>query len=630
MNTVNYGNFRYLAIVPLLIIGVASIIATGGSDTDGSFGPQPVTDTRITITAANGEEVSSAVVAAIGASFDFGEITEVVPLEEVAMDDASLFGLKGLPKFHAKINNSLPYAVEGCAASGTVDVTVTDADPSGPTAGDRIVAVFENCDNNIGFVISGTVDLAIINLQGDLNTDVFLIGFNVILTDIVVAEGMETARADGRFVLTLDTLQFPIITMTLVGTELQFGSGSNLVTLSNFTHSLIVDSGVIPDTKLAEVSGRLDSSALGGSVDYETTTSIEGSGDDDPHTGVILVSGAGGSSVRIVIVDSTSVTLEIDTNGDSVIDRYIDTSWADLSQENGTNGGTSTITEAAAPIIAREVFNGVTGFGSVTVAAGGQFSPTAVFGLAQQQGLSGNFGPATIDCINGGSAEVSGSIATAGTFSANDYLDVTFSNCVHSFEELDRRMELTVNSYAQTPGDGYLVTATATEFDFLRFIGGSCYSGTGTFDTSYNSVYATTGLVNIENTASRFDVWAGGRTQTLGGAYVSVQISVGQQPTRVTRQSSGTITSDDLVGSFAYNSVSPDVFVVDQFSETGPYSGELLVTAGDGSTMTMVALNELNLRLDLDFDGDSTIDQQIMTTWATLGYGNAFGLCELL
>jgi hypothetical protein len=629
MNTIKTRVFRCIAIVLLLTIGVASIIASGGGvGFGGSTGPPTGGDPTLAITAANGEDISSAVVIAIGVSFDLGEISGDELIAQAGADALNWPGMKGLRPVYLKFSNPLAQAIEGCAISGNVDVTITVADPNAPTIGDQIVAVYDNCDDNLGYVISGTVDLTLSALQGDPLTDVFLIGFDVILTDIEVTEGTETLTADGGFTLTLDALDFPSITTSLAGEELQFGTTGDTITLTDFDHSLTVDTGFAPFTKLAEVLGRLDSQSLGGSVDYETTTAIEATGDFDPHTGVILVTGADGSLVRIVIVDNTSVTLEIDTDGDGTIDQFIDTSWAALNQQSGPTGETSSINTSTAPIIAREVFNAVTGFGSVTVTAGGQFTLNAVFDQVRQQAVSGDFGPLPIDCLASGTATVSGSIAAAGTFSANDRLDATLTDCVRGMEELDGEIDVTVGSFDETPGGAYLVAATATATGLLRYIGGSCYRGNGTFDTSYDLLYSNTGFVSIASSASTFNVWSGGRDQTLGGAAVNAQIDIGQQPVTVTRDSSGTITSEDLTGSFAYQSVIPDVFVLDDNSATGPYSGELRVTAGDGSTMTMVALDEFNLRLDLDFDGDSIIDEQIMTTWATLGYGNAFGLCE--
>lgn len=631
MNTVNCKGFHGIVIFLLLAVGVASTIATGGGGSGGlaSVTPPPTSDDpTLAISAVNGEDVSSAVVLAIGVSFDLGDIAGDDLIAQAAGDASKFSAMRGFASLYSKLSNPLAQAIEGCANGGTVDVTLTVQNPNVPTVGDQIVAVFDNCDDNMGYVISGTADLTIADLQGDVATDVFLVSFDILLTDIAVTEGTQTVTADGSFTLTLDSLDYPSVTMSLVGAELQFGADGDVVAMTDFNHSLTVDAGVVPDAKLAEAFGRLDSQALGGTVDYDTPTLIQASGDDDPHTGVILVTGANESSVRIVIVDSTSVTLEIDADGDDVIDEYIDTSWAELNKEV-PDVRTGLITSENVPIIAREVFNAVTGFGSVTVAAGGQFTPTGVFGQIKQQAVSGDFSSLSVACITSGGANVSGSIATAGAFSANDQLNANFIGCTRNNEGLEGEMNVAVSSFLETSGDAYLLTGTVAQNDLLRFIDGSCHAGTGTFNTSYDFVYSSTGHVGMDNSASEFDVWSGGRSQTLSDATVTAQIMIGQQPVTVTRTSSGTITSEDLDGSFGYESVSPDVFLIDGDSGTGPYSGELLVTGRDDSSIRIVALDERNLRLDIDFDGNSTVDEQVMTSWASLGYGDSFGICSM-
>lgn len=73
-----------------------------------------------------------------------------------------------------------------------------------------------------------------------------------------------------------------------------------------------------------------------------------------------------------------------------------------------------------------------------------------------------------------------------------------------------------------------------------------------------------------------------------------------------------------LAGDYAYQSITPDVFLLDADSTTGPFNGETLVTADDGSTLAIVALDELNVRLDIDYEGDSIVDTIIERTWAQL------------
>jgi hypothetical protein len=53
------------------------------------------------------------------------------------------------------------------------------------------------------------------------------------------------------------------------------------------------------------------------------------------------------------------------------------------------------------------------------------------------------------------------------------------------------------------------------------------------------------------------------------------------------------------------------------FDDGYPHIGELLVT-GDDSSLRLVAVDEVNVRIDIDPDGDGTVDTSIETTWSAL------------
>ena len=619
MNIISSRKLRVLSICAVLAVGIATTIASGGGGGGGSTPPPAGNEPTLPITTNNGDDVASALLITIGFTFNLGDILGGDLLAQAAVNPLSLAGPRILRDLAAKAAKT----VRACDYAGTVDVTETVANPNYPTIGDRIVAVFDNCDDNHGYVISGTVDLTISSLQGNLLSNVFLIGFDVLVTDVAVTEGDDVFTADGDFSLTMDSLDFPVITMTVAGNELRLGALSEITTLIDFDHWLTVDSGIIPNPKLAEASGRMDSTALGGSVDYRTTSSIRAVGDLDAHEGEILITGAGGSTVTIKVVDASHVTLEIDTNGDGTVDQFIDTTWSAL-----TGGTPSAISSDNVPIVAREVFNAVTGFGSVAISAGAQFAPNAVFEVVRQQSISGDFGPLPIDCATSGSAMVSGSILTAATFSTSDSLNAVFSACVRESERLDGEMRFTVGGYTRTPGDAYAVNAAVAATALRRGNDGTCYTGSGAFTTEFDLFFTTPGTVSATSSAQSFVVSTGGRSQKLRNASVRGRIEFGQQPPTVFRESAGSFSGTDLVGDFTYQSISPDVFVVDGDPATGPSSGELLVTAYDGSSLHLVALDNLNVRLDADYNGDSIIDQQFNTTWAALGYGNAFGMCD--
>ena len=616
MNTVRGKRFRHHVTGMVLAIGLAVTTASCGGGSNGTIvpppPPPPPAGPTAAITVANGHDVASVVFLAVGASFNLGDITggQVNPQASGAM--TALMGPIDIGGLLGKPNAGSVQKVENCANGGTADVTAVLADPNTLTIGDRITAVFDSCDDNDGYVISGEMELTVTAIEGDFMSTAFLLGFDVLMTDISVSQGAETVITNGDFNLTMDNLAFPVISLTLAGGELQFGVAGTVYTVTDFDHFLEANLGLTPQTMLAEVVGRLGSAVLGGTVDYETTTAIQGSGDNDPYTGEILVTGANDSAVRIVIIDSAHISLEIDENGDGVVDAYVDTTWAAL------NGQTSTINSSSAPGIAREVVAGVTGFGSLSVAPGGQFVPTAPFGQIKAQAVSGDFGPQTLNCFTSGTANVAGFIDTAGTYGADDLLAASYATCRHGGEILDGQMDLTVNSFVEKPGDAFQLTATVVDSALLRDAGGNVFTGTGTIDVSHDMAYTTNGVTYMTGSATTFMIGSDNVDRQLSMPTVSAEISIGQVPVTISRTSSGSITSPALDGSFVYASIVADTFDFDADPNTGPYSGELLVTASDDSTLHIVAIDELNVRLEIDLDGDSVIDATIDTTWGAL------------
>jgi hypothetical protein len=329
MTTVNFSGLRTLAIAALMAAGIVTTIATGGGGGSSDGGFEPDTSPTLNVTADNGLDVATAVIVAVGLSYDLGDITggNVAAGGGDVQSGDTVSKLAG--NFYKTLLPGIQQALENCASGGTVDVTVTQANVNTITVGDRIVAVFVDCDDGLGYVISGTVDIRIAAIQGDILTDVFLLGMDVLMTDIVVTEGTSVMTAEGDFTLTLDSLDFPVLRTSLSGDDLQLGSDGEAVTLTSFDHALEIDA--VTTALVANVLGRLDSTTLGGSVDYQTLVSIEATGDNDPHIGELLITGADNSSVRIVIVDSSQVRLEIDQNGDGTVDEFIDTTWAELN-----------------------------------------------------------------------------------------------------------------------------------------------------------------------------------------------------------------------------------------------------------------------------------------------------------
>ena len=331
MNANCVRRFREFAIAMLLAGGVVLIIPAGCDRADNGTGDPGAT---LSITAANAEDVASVIVTALGASFDLGEIPgEDFPI--VIAGTPRVDPANGVPSnLLSKLQSGELMAVQSCPSGGTVDITATVSDPNTFSIGDRIVAVFESCGDIEGASMTGTVDLTIAAIEGDLATDVYLLGLDVALIDITMTEGGLTLTANADFSLTLDSLDYPLYAMTLAGGNLEFGSGGEAISLTKFRHFVSFDGNVLPTAVRARVSGRLYSSELGGDVEYFTEVDIRASGDDDPSSGRMSISGGGLSSMRMFIKSATSITLEIDENGDGGIDAYVNTTWAKLTDPN--------------------------------------------------------------------------------------------------------------------------------------------------------------------------------------------------------------------------------------------------------------------------------------------------------
>jgi hypothetical protein len=332
MNATIHGRHRLLAVSLLIAAGIliALIAGCGGGGGGGSNGTS-VTGPTLAITVDNGEAVAATVTTGVLAMF---EITEGVEGPILGPTAGTLSLLQKIGKMPRTFYQVPVQGTEPCDVSGSVSLSGDLADPTTITEGDTITGVFENCDDGDGFLIDGVLALTVAGVEGDVLSDIFRLTLDMVLTNLTVTSGGESIASNGDLAYTLDTLNFPAIMTALSGTELRIAAAGESVTFRNFDQTLEANPGVVPTPYAAEANGRLESSVLGGSVDYGTVATIQASGDDNPpYTGEILVSGANDSEVRIVVVSVEVVRLEIDVNGDGVVDEFIDTTWAALIGE---------------------------------------------------------------------------------------------------------------------------------------------------------------------------------------------------------------------------------------------------------------------------------------------------------
>lgn len=345
MNSLVKSSFRALFVLGLVAAGVTG--CGGGSSS--SSAPSLV------ITANNAQAVASGVIQSVGATFALGSSTgdQVTPAAAVAAPAARASAVRrvlnrlsrsGIQSLRLQPLAAFGPFTEDCVRDNVVNGTVTlsgnVADPEVLTIGDRITAQFDQCQDNDPFLLDGRLDLTVRAIQGNpLFDEAYLVTLDLTFTNLNITDGMdENYTADGDCTLTLDSLDFPLSQSRIAGRSLALSSSQKAYSLTNFDHSLGVDETVFPATYAAEALGALTSDVLGGRVDYVTVTPLLAVSDNDPNAGEILVTGADGTTVRIFIVNGTSVRLDIDVNGNGSYDDGVDvsqnTTWAALNGQS--------------------------------------------------------------------------------------------------------------------------------------------------------------------------------------------------------------------------------------------------------------------------------------------------------
>lgn len=247
--------------------------------------------------------------------------------------------------------------------------------------------------------------------------------------------------------------------------------------------------------------------------------------------------------------------------------------------------------------------------GGSAKAAPGMPSTTSLAYLMQKV----PFGPETLPCQVSGFITLSGDLANPTTLTAGDVINVEADACDDGLGEvLDGDMHMTVDAFSGDFAAGvYTLTITlqlsnlqvATEADVVTSNG----DVTVTLDT------LAAPAVSAGTSGSEITIDGNTESVTLSNFESIGTLDASVSPSPWTRDASGRLDSSELPGTIVYST--PVTF--EGVDDGYPHTGELLVT-GDDSSLRLVALDEVNVRIDVDEDGDGTVDASIETTWDAL------------
>jgi hypothetical protein len=502
---------------------------------------------------------------------------------------------------------------EPCLVVGFITLSGNVADPGTLSVGDRITADFDMCDDGDGLVTDGRLQLVVRALGGEPLTEFFLIRADVDLTNFVVTENGETTGADGDFELTLDSLAFPVVSTRLRGDSLEIVSGGDTFTLTDFDESVEVDPSIVPFRDLITAVGTLASNLLDGKVDYGATTPIEGPVGDAPESGAILITGANGATIHVVVLSQASVELQLDLDGIGGVDEVQSTTWAELGGAVAPG-----VTAGNATAVVREALAATAQFGIAVRDAGAQFgSDGAFYSAVSQVNVPGPFGPVEALCqLSGGSAIVTGQLAVPGDFSVGDQFSGTYSFCYQASPPgqfpigsivVNGGLDASVTSY--TGFGGFFTVGFDGVFDGFN-------GTTGEFAGTYGRPDPT--IIAYSGTSPAVQLTGGTGLRALIMASADANSNSFSSPGRLTRSVGGEMYTATIAGRYTIETLAPLESDLDSDFATGPDTGELKITADNGSAVRVVAASALTARLDLDLDGNGSTDQSITVPWLDL------------
>jgi len=207
-------------------------------------------------------------------------------------------------------------------ACSSGSATVSDNGP------DSVTETFIACSPEAGVSLDGTITAS--NMAVDPGVS---FSGSVTINLVLKQTGLADMTFTGNNVSVLETINVSVGTFRLSGQAVFTTTATVTERLGNFTLMTSFDG----TTETDEVAFEYASTKIGGSVNVSSVTPcVTDSAKNFPKSGVLSVTGAGGSKLRVTINgDETLATpqlkIDLDANGDGTFETTLNKNWSDLA-----------------------------------------------------------------------------------------------------------------------------------------------------------------------------------------------------------------------------------------------------------------------------------------------------------
>jgi hypothetical protein len=223
-------------------------------------------------------------------------------------------------------------------------------------------------------------------------------------------------------------------------------------------------------------------------------------------------------------------------------------------------------------------------------------------------------GPETTECVVDGTVTVSGDIASPLTVTAGDFLDYAWEDCDDGLGQvLNGQIGMTFTEFEGNLLAGRILLDVSLLVQGFRVVEGMDTSVT-TGDLNLTIDSRTQPETIVTTLGNSLMINNGTSTETLTGFSSTVTEDTSIFPSNFTTELSGRVSSSQFNGVVSYNTPVPFESSGDGF----PYEGEMFVFGDSGANVQIIAMDDANVRIEADYNGDGASDATIDTTWAAL------------
>jgi hypothetical protein len=318
----------------LLLATTGLLAACGGGSGGGSTGI--AASAPVTVTSANATQVAGASLSASdGLSGNSEGILGIVPAAvgsarstDVNIIETIVEQVRRAPQFGAsRVGPAAVQSQNQNCDTGTLSFTFNDVDNDlSLSTGDTVSMTANNCVFS-GVTMNGSISLNNVVATGDQLSPPYSLQFTLQTSGFSVSAGGETVAINGGGTIAESTNDDISFTSSFSGSGIEMTVAGETLTLTDYQINETENQS--NGTYTLSIDATISSSSLGGSVRVTTDVALSGLSAFDADTGQLTCVG-NNSSVKLTVIDSLNVQLEVDEDGDGLADNTFTEAWTNL------------------------------------------------------------------------------------------------------------------------------------------------------------------------------------------------------------------------------------------------------------------------------------------------------------